>query len=75
MVFFFEFVYIVDYIDGFPYIELSLHPWDEANIDGFLNIADVISTVTYSTLLWKEIWRVNLALERYKEHKNIESLV
>jgi len=20
----------VDYIDGFPYTELSLHPWDEA---------------------------------------------
>ena len=30
MVFFFEFVYIVDYIDGFPYIKPSLHPWDEA---------------------------------------------
>ena len=29
-VFFFEFVYIVDYIDGFPYIKLSLHLWDEA---------------------------------------------
>jgi hypothetical protein len=28
--FFFEFVYVVDYIDGFPYIESSLHPWDEA---------------------------------------------
>jgi hypothetical protein len=28
--FVFEFVYIVDYIDGFPYIESSLHPWDEA---------------------------------------------
>jgi hypothetical protein len=28
--FFFEFVYIVDYTDGIPYIELSLHPWDEA---------------------------------------------
>jgi hypothetical protein len=28
--FFFEFVYIVDYIDGFTYIEPSLHPWDEA---------------------------------------------
>jgi hypothetical protein len=28
--FFFEFVYVVDYIDGFPYIEPSLHPWDEA---------------------------------------------
>ena len=29
MVFVFEFVYIMDYIDGFPYIEPSLHPWDE----------------------------------------------
>jgi hypothetical protein len=26
--FFFEFVYIEDYIDGFPYIEPSLHPWN-----------------------------------------------
>jgi hypothetical protein len=25
----FEFVYVVDYVDGFSYIELSLHPWDE----------------------------------------------
>ena len=23
-------VYIVDYVDGFPYIKPSLHPWDEA---------------------------------------------
>ena len=30
MVFFFEFVYVVDSIDGLPYIEPSLHPWDEA---------------------------------------------
>ena len=30
MVFDFEFVYIVDYVDGFLYIETSLHPWDEA---------------------------------------------
>ena len=29
--FLFEFAYIVDYyIDRLPYIELSLHPWDEA---------------------------------------------
>ena len=27
--FFFEFVYIVDYIDGFPYLKISLYPWDE----------------------------------------------
>ena len=30
MVFFFEFVYVVDSIYEFPYIEPSLHPWDEA---------------------------------------------
>ena len=30
MVSFFEFVYIVDYIDGYLHIEPSLHPWDEA---------------------------------------------
>jgi hypothetical protein len=29
VVFVFEFVYILDYVDGFPYIEPSLHPWDE----------------------------------------------
>ena len=27
--FFFEFVYMVDYINGFPYIKASLHPRDE----------------------------------------------
>ena len=30
MVFVFEFVHIVDYIDGFPYIKPSPHLWDEA---------------------------------------------
>jgi hypothetical protein len=30
MGFSFEFVCVVDYVDGFPYIEPSLHPWDEA---------------------------------------------
>ena len=29
MVFVFEFVYLVDYVDGFPYIKPSLYPWDE----------------------------------------------
>jgi hypothetical protein len=28
--FMFELVYIVDYVDGFQYVELSHHPWDEA---------------------------------------------
>ena len=30
MVFVFDFLYIVDYIDGFLYLEPSLYPWDEA---------------------------------------------
>jgi hypothetical protein len=30
VLFSFEFVYIVDYVDEFPYTEPSLHPWNEA---------------------------------------------
>ena len=30
--FFFEFVYVVYYIDEFSYIKPSLHPWDEARM-------------------------------------------
>jgi hypothetical protein len=30
VVFVFDFVYIVDYVDGFLYIKSSLHIWDEA---------------------------------------------
>ena len=47
MVFVFEFVYILDYIDGFPYIEPSLHPWDETYLvrmdDSFDVILDSVS--------------------------------
>ena len=32
MILFFEFVYMVDSIDGFPYIKASLHPRDEASL-------------------------------------------
>jgi hypothetical protein len=39
MIFFFEFVYIVDYVDGFSYIKPNWHTWDEAYLivvkDGF----------------------------------------
>ena len=39
IMFFFEFVYIVDYVNGFSYIKPTLHPWDEAYLimvnDGF----------------------------------------
>jgi hypothetical protein len=41
MCFFFEFVYIVDYVGGFPYIEPSLQPRDEAYLfmmDGHFDV-------------------------------------
>ena len=39
--FVFEFVYILDYIDGFPYIEPSLHPWNKTylvRVDDCFNV-------------------------------------
>ena len=41
MFFFFEFVYVVDSIYGFPYNEPSLHPWDEAYLIRVNNCFDV----------------------------------
>jgi hypothetical protein len=44
-IFFFEFVYIMDYINGFSYIKPTLHPWDEAFLimvnDGFVVLLDL----------------------------------
>ena len=42
MVFVFEFVYIVDYVDGFPYIKLSLHTWGEAYLIMMYDHFDVL---------------------------------
>ena len=39
--FFLEFVYILDYFDGFPYVEPSLHTWDEAYLIMMNNRFDV----------------------------------
>ena len=41
MVFVFEFVYILDYIDGLPYIEPSLHPWEETYLFRVYDCFDV----------------------------------
>jgi hypothetical protein len=52
VIFFFEFVYIVDYIDGFSYIETTLHPWDEAYLimlnDGFDMFLDSVARILLS---------------------------
>ena len=39
--FYFQSVYMVDYIDGFSYIEPSLHPWDEAYLILMDDVFDV----------------------------------
>jgi len=36
MVLFFQFVYRMDYVDGFPYIKPSMHAWEE----GYLIMVD-----------------------------------
>jgi hypothetical protein len=41
VIFVFEFVYIVDYVDRFPYIKPSLHPWGEAYLVKMDNLFDV----------------------------------
>jgi hypothetical protein len=37
----------VDYVDGFPYIELSLHPWDEPYLLMVIDHCDVILDSDY----------------------------
>jgi hypothetical protein len=41
VIFFFEFVYIVDYVNGFSYIETTLHPCDEAYLIVVNDVFDV----------------------------------
>jgi hypothetical protein len=61
--FFSEFVYIVDYIDGFSYIEPSLNPWDEAylimmddHFDVFLDSVFKNFTEYFCIDIHKENW-------------------
>ena len=59
---YFEFVYEVAYIDGFPYIEPSLHSWDEAylivvndHFDMFLDsVCEIFILIQISFLFLKE---------------------
>ena len=47
MIFVFEYVYIVDYVNGFPYIKQYLNHWDEAYLvimdDHFDVFLDLVS--------------------------------
>ena len=51
MVFVFEFVYIVDYTGGFPYIKPSLHPWNETYLVRLDDCFDVFLDSITRTLL------------------------
>ena len=71
MVFIFEFVYVVDYIDGFPYIEPSLLPWEEAylimmddRLDVFLNLVFKNFIAYFCMDIHKGIWSEVLYLVR-----------
>jgi hypothetical protein len=70
VVFVFEFVYIVDYIGGFPYIKLPLHPWNEAYlimvddcIDVFLNSVSNNFIEYFCTDIYKGNWSEVLFVE------------
>ena len=41
MIFFFQFVCMVDYVDGCSYIKLSLHLWDETYLNLMADVFDV----------------------------------
>ena len=61
-IFVFKFFYTVDYIDGFPYIKPSLHPWDEAYLvmmndrfDVFLDLVCEDFIEFYASIFIREI--------------------
>jgi hypothetical protein len=64
VVFVFEFVYILDYIDGFPYIEPFLHSWDEAYLvmmdDHFDVFLDRFERILLSIFAWIFIREIGL---------------
>jgi hypothetical protein len=62
LIFFFDFVYIVDYINGLSYIKPTLHPWDEAYLimvndgfDVFLDSVHKILLSIYASIFISEI--------------------
>jgi hypothetical protein len=61
VVFVFEFIYTVDYNDGFSYIKLSLHPWDEAYLimmdDHFDVFSDLVCKdfIIFASIFIREI--------------------
>ena len=59
MVFVLQFVYIMDYVDGFPYITPSLHPWNKTYLvmmDDCLNVfLDSVLVSIFASIFIREI--------------------
>ena len=76
--FFFKFVYMMDYIDGFLYTELHLHPWDEAYLIMADNILDVYLNSVCENFIsqkWSEIlFLIRVTVVSWKEFNNIPSV-
>ena len=58
MVFVFEFVYIMDYVDGFPYIKPSLHPWNNTYLvrmdDSWIRLMRILLSI-FASIFIREI--------------------
>jgi hypothetical protein len=48
----FEFIYIMDYIDGFLYFKPSLRPWNEAYLIMIDNLFDVVLDTVYKDIIY-----------------------
>jgi hypothetical protein len=61
----FEFVYIVDYIDRFLYIEPSQHPWDEAHLIRMDDYFDVFFNSVWENFI--EYFCINIRKANWPE--------
>jgi hypothetical protein len=63
--FFFEFVYIGHYIDELLYVEVSLHPWDEAYLIMMDDCFDVFLDLVCKNLI--EYFSINIHKRNWSE--------
>jgi hypothetical protein len=63
----FEFAYVVDYIDGFSYIEPSLHLWDEAYLIMVNDCFDMFLRILFSIFISIFIKEIGLKFSFFVE--------
>ena len=77
MIFVFQFVYIVDYVDEFSYIEPSLYPWEEAYWiivnDSFDEVLDIIEYfVCLFVFLFVFVWFTGWLVGFYRQGFSVQ---